>query len=328
MQTLSFYQHHLDQVSRSFSFCIMQLLSPAKEWIALSYLLCRVADTIEDSVWPDSRQQTHAFQQLKLFLNEAPSESEFLIWRDSFPACIPLEEKALLADLPLLLADLYSLPDNIRAQIIHTVSCMIDGMQDVLTQYKTQNTLSLPSLMATNQYCFFVAGIVGELLTHIYAHLIPEFTCSDERLTRSVHFGLFLQKINILKDQRSDELAGRFYVADRPALRDSLIENAREALLYIQSIPLAAGRTYRIFCAWSLFIGLASLTWIDKSHATNEEYKISSRETSHVMDQVKDMIDDNLALGRLFERYMPPSLPRRVGPGPQPTRSGRSRCNG
>src|SRR3990167_6144768 len=305
MQSIDFYNQHLEKVSRSFSFCIMQLQSPAKEWIALSYLLCRIVDTIEDSIWPDRQLQEHAFQQLKLFLETEPSAVKFVLWLNHFPTQIVPAEQHLLTDLPLLLRDKNELPLEVQDQLVKTMSQMMGGMRYFLSQYQNKGTLILPSLATTNQYCFFVAGIVGELLTRIYTYLIPEFEGSESLLIQSFHFGLFLQKINLLKDQASDESAGRCYVSSRNSLRESLFVNAREALHYIKSIPIISGRTYRLFCSWSLFIGLASLKWIDKGWQMNEIYKIGSRETSYILSQVKQIIDDNYALDVLFKRYLP-----------------------
>ena len=73
-------------------------------------------------------------------------------------------------------------------------------------------------------------------------------------MSLAYHFGLFLQKVNILKDQQEDEAAGRFLVPDRRALLASLRDNARGALQYILALPRGE-RGYRIFCAWSLMIG-------------------------------------------------------------------------
>ncbi len=305
MQPIGFYHHHLEQVSRSFSFCIMQLESPAKEWIALSYLLCRIVDTIEDSIWPDQQSQHQAFQELKLFLEVSPSAEQFEAWLHRFPTQIVSAEQHLLADLPWLLRDKKELPSEIQQQLFNTMSQMMAGMSYFMKQYQKQGRLTLPSLTTTNQYCFFVAGIVGELLTRIYTYLIPEFKWTEPLLIQSFHFGLFLQKINILKDQVSDELAGRCYIDSRDSLRDSLVVNARVSLDYLKSIPIISGRTYRLFCAWSLFIGLASLKWIDKSWKTQKFHKIGRRETAFLMSQVKQMIDDNYALELLFQRYLP-----------------------
>lgn len=305
MQANSFYHQHLENVSRSFSFCIMQLVPPAKEWVALSYLLCRIVDTIEDSIWPDNQLQRNAFQQFKLFLDSPPSKNEFIKWFNCFPDEIPVVEKKLIADLPLLLIDKKELPPEIQDQLIHTISNMIDGMLYFLNHYKKNSVLTLPSLAATNQYCFFVAGIVGELLTRIYTYLIPEFEWTDPLVIQSFHFGIFLQKINILKDQASDQSAGRCYISSRDSLRASLLINAGESLNYIKAIPIVSGRTYRLFCSWSLFIGLASLKWIDKSWQMKESYKISTHETSYILSQVRQIIDDNYALELLFNRYLP-----------------------
>ena len=305
MQPIDFYHQHLEKVSRSFSFCIMQLNSPAREWIALSYLLCRIVDTIEDSSWAENQLQTDAFETLQLFLNTSPSAAEFQSWLQAFPNTIVLPEQQLLLDLPLLLSDKNELPVEIQCQLVKTISQMMAGMSYFLKQYQREDKLVLPSLALTNQYCFFVAGIVGELLTTIHSFLIPEFECTDSLLIQSFHFGLFLQKINLLKDQARDELAGRYYISSRESLRNSLFNNAQEAFNYLKLIPIVSGRTYRLFCAWSLWIGLASLKWIDKSWHEKVDYKISVRETTFIMNQVKQRIDDNGALEELFKHYLP-----------------------
>ena len=304
MQPIAFYYQHLENVSRSFSFCIMQLLSPAKEWVALSYLLCRIVDTIEDSKWPNRTLQSHAFQQMHTFLSTPPSAGQFRQWLATFPDDIPLSEKKLLADLPLLLTDIQELPIELQRQLFQSVQTMMQGMCYFINNNGSDGAVILPSLTATNQYCFFVAGVVGELLTRLFTYLIPQFAWSDSLLIQSFHFGLFLQKVNILKDQGRDAAAGRCYIASRDSLQASLQLHAREALQYIHTIPIVAGRTYRLFCAWSLFIGLASLKWINKSWQMNDAYKIGGREMRFLMNQIIQRIDDNYALECLFERYL------------------------
>lgn len=299
MQSSAFYFQHLEQVSRSFSFCIAQLLSPAKKWVALSYLLCRVADIIEDSKWIDKTLQYEKLEQLKYFLTDPPTSEQFSTWLHNIPAELALAERNLLIDLPLLLNDAQELPNNIRTELNQTFCSMVDGMI-----YFLQRDQMLFSLAQTNCYCFFVAGLIGEWLTYMFTDLLVDFKWTEQLLIQSFHFGLFLQKINMLKDQLDDEAAGRFYVSSsRTELRASLWIDAQASLSYLQSIPIISGRTYRLFCAWSLFIGLASLKWIDKSWQMNEQLKIGRRETHYLMKQISDMIDDNYALERLFHRY-------------------------
>ena len=124
-------------------------------------------------------------------------------------------------------------------------------------------------------------------------------------LNQSFHFGFFLQKINLLKDSEADKSLGRCYFSSRESLRASLVINARYAMDYLKRIPIIEGRPYRLFCAWSLFIGLASLKWLDKNWQLQQNFKIKPRETYYIINQVRQLIDDNHALEKLFNSYLP-----------------------
>ncbi|MDR3504166.1 MAG: squalene/phytoene synthase family protein [Legionella sp.] len=302
MQKFSFYYQHLERVSRSFSFCISQLTSPEKEWVALSYLFLRIVDSIEDSNWQDMQAQNDSFAAFKSFLIEKPSNEQFIKWRSSFPAQLPLEEQLLLNDLPLLLEDKDKLPDLIKNAMIKTIVQMIDGMQHFLNHYTVEDKIIFPSLVTTNQYCFFVAGIVGKLLSQIFTYVIADFKWNAKLLNQSLHFGFFLQKVNLLKDKMDDEANGRYFVSPGTNLHESLVINASHSLAYIQSIPIISGRPYRLFCAWSMFIGLASLRWFDQN---GQGGKIKPRETYYLVNQITLLIDDNQALEKLFYSYLP-----------------------
>lgn len=302
MRQFSFYYQHLERVSRSFSFCISQLTSPAKEWVALSYLFLRIVDSIEDANWHEMQAQNNSFATLKSFLIEKPSNEQFIKWLARFPAQLPSEEKLLLCDLPLLLEDKDKLPAPIKNAMIKTIVQMIDGMQHFLNHYTVEDRIIFPSLATTNQYCFFVAGIVGKLLSQIFTYVIADFKWTAELLNQSFHFGFFLQKVNILKDKIDDEANGRFFVSPGTNLHESLAINAHRSLAYIKSIPIVAGRPYRLFCAWSMFIGLASLRWLDQN---GQGSKIKPRETYYLVNQITLLIDDNQALEKLFHSYLP-----------------------
>src|SRR6185503_11000917 len=97
-----FYQSHLDRVSRSFAFCIRQLPDPLRDWVALSYLLCRLVDTVEDSAWTDLPLQMEAFRRFDRALEGAESLSG---WADLFPQGIPESEKLLVAEAQALMDD-------------------------------------------------------------------------------------------------------------------------------------------------------------------------------------------------------------------------------
>jgi hypothetical protein len=295
MNSLGFYQQHLDRVSRSFAFCIARLEGDLRLWVSMSYLLCRILDTVEDAAWTDLAMKQRAFAQFQDFMQTPPSAT-VNAWAASFPAGLPESEILLLQDAFLIFTDFHALPDFAASKIRRGVLNMARGM----IHFSTGGELRLKTLAEVNQYCFFVAGVVGEILTD----LLKEKTALQTPKNIYVlahHFGLFLQKINLLKDQAGDEKEGRYLVPSRPELLKSLSADARGALEYLQTIPLTA-KGYRLFCAWSLFLGLASLPWINNSWARKVLEKIPRPLTEKILAEVEAIIDDNQALERFFHK--------------------------
>ncbi len=298
------YQKHLDEVSRSFSFCIARLKSPLKEWVGLGYLLFRVLDTIEDASWETQDLKNQIFKNFKNALDLEETEIQLIRWNLQFPESIPEGEKNLVKNLPELLRDFNSLPEPAKKSLKKSLIMMSQGMDFFSNRETDINRVELKNLTEVNQYCFFVAGIVGEFLTNIIAPSLPQSTLNTELFFNSFQFGLFLQKINLLKDQQTDEKEGRFLVPDRSELLESLAINSEGALNYILTIP-ATEREYRLFCAWSLFLGLSSLPWIENSFSLKILSKIPRTLTNSLLEKVESVIDDNQALARLFKEKMP-----------------------
>src|SRR4051812_19237769 len=114
MQNIDFYQIHLDRVSRSFAFCIRKLDLPFRQWVSLSYLLCRALDTIEDTVWDDLRSRDVQFSEFEKFIEVLPSRPAVNQWCARFPAAVNQGERKLLEDAYLLFEDLHELPGQVR----------------------------------------------------------------------------------------------------------------------------------------------------------------------------------------------------------------------
>src|SRR5207302_3115716 len=110
MRSHEFYQYHLDAVSRSFALCIPQLASPFRERVALSYLLLRVLDTVEDASFADKLHQQRQFAAFRQFLAKRPTLAQVDAFRDSFPDSITDVERNLLADTEAFFEDAYELP--------------------------------------------------------------------------------------------------------------------------------------------------------------------------------------------------------------------------
>jgi len=295
MQKTEFYQNHLDGVSRSFAFCIARLQSPLRLWVSLSYLLCRTLDTVEDSPWTDPESKERSFRHFENFLHSLPTVEQVAEWEKSIPIDIKPAERKLLQDF-------HELPERVKANLRRAVHNMSQGMAH-FSAHSTKGNLRLKDLKEVNQYCFFVAGLVGELLTDLVSAHLPHLKWPEDIYLRAHHFGLFLQKINLLKDQGEDEKVGRYLVPDRQELLASLKKNASGAVDYILSLPVHQ-KDYRLFCAWSLFLGLSSLPWIQKTWMSGILNKIPRLLTEQLFTRVESIIDDNHALLAFFKENL------------------------
>jgi phytoene/squalene synthetase len=303
-QRVAFYQGHLDRVSRSFAVCIRELHAPLREWTSLAYLLCRVLDTVEDSQWPEPTLQAEQYTTFEGFIREPPHGAAVSAWAQRFPATVAPGEYALLQDSEHLFAALHALPEAVQRAMQRTVLCMSAGMQHYTAQAQAANgVLRLQDLREVNRYCYFVAGLVGHLLTQLFA-IAADLPALPQKLLRdALHFGLFLQKVNLMKDQRGDEAEGRFLVPDRLAVAASLQAHARGALAYVQALPQKA-ISYRIFCGWSLFLGAASLPAIEAAYAGAGVPKLPRAEAQALLQSVAELVQDNATMQAAFDAYM------------------------
>jgi len=292
------YQAHLNRVSRSFAFCIARLEGDLREHVGLSYLLCRLLDTVEDAPWGTAGEQAKAFSEFDRFLVEKPTQVEVDEWKAKFPVGLPEGECRLLADAHRILADLHSWPNDLRLEIIPLILSMSAGMKSFAGQKAEKGRLTLSGIEQVNQYCFFVAGVVGEILVRIAAR---EFSSPSLNLVDAYRFGLFLQKVNLLKDQPEDEREGRFLVPSVERVRASLIADARAAFRFLTCIP-ESQTGFRLFCAWSLYLGLATLAWIENASDDASSRRLPRTETAKLLVSVEKAICDNERLERLFRK--------------------------
>jgi phytoene/squalene synthetase len=291
MRPFALYQQRLDAVSRSFALCIPQLEPPFRDQVALSYLLMRVLDTVEDAPFTDKLQQARQFERLRGFLRAPPRRAEVDAFAAEFPSELTSGERALLDDTFALLEDAYTLPPPARAAVFGAVDRMAIGMA---TYARRSPVLRLVDLEDVTRYCCFVAGLVGEMLGQLWA--VGAEPAPPTAL--AYHFGVFLQKVNILKDQQEDEAAGRFLVPDRRELIASLRIHAQGALEYLQALPRGA-RGYRIFCAWCLMMGAVTIAHLDEVRQSRRA------DTAQLLARTAAIVHDNDALGRQFSELMP-----------------------
>src|SRR5262245_17054587 len=146
---LAFCWKVLPEVSRSFALVIRLLPRKVGNAVMTSYLLCRIADTIEDSSLPPDEKRAC----LRRFAAAVASGGAF-----EPPACdYPQTYRELMSRANDVLACFRSLPAGVRALIAERVTEMCAGMG-------TWCDREIRTLADQNEYCYFVAGLVGNLL--------------------------------------------------------------------------------------------------------------------------------------------------------------------
>ncbi len=293
--------------------------------------MCRILDTVEDALWAKVSLQMRSFEELdRLIVRhslaadiatdmaadstaadlaiDAKIEGPLALWIKMFPPGLPEGEKLLLSDTSRIITDLKSAPEGVRKPIFELVRSMAAGMRHFAERRaEAQGRLELRGLKEVNQYCFFVAGIVGETLSKLLVAIEPDVKLTPALVIDSHHFGLFLQKVNLLKDQRQDELEGRFLVPSRDELFASLRIHAEGAMRYIENIP-DSRNDYRVFCAWSLFLGLGTLpllrAFAEPTVGADSALKIDRAATEALFARIEELSRDPLALRQYFNELV------------------------
>ena len=206
----------LQRTSRTFALAIPLLPEPTRNQVGIAYLLFRIADTFEDAVLWTRERRLEALTRFVELLDQDPTAAEALA-----AECLrepPLEHagyRELLARMPLVLRDFGALPLIARVAVRRHLVRSIDGMKQFVRRSDEQNRLTLSNIEDLRDYCYSVAGIVGEMLTELYLLDRAELAASAEELrNRAASFGEGLQLVNILKDAPRDVEEGRVYIPD------------------------------------------------------------------------------------------------------------------
>ena len=202
------YQHTiLQDVSRTFALTIPQLPDQLSHVVGNAYLLCRIADTIEDD---KSMQADTKREFAEMFTEVVEGQSNVDKFSKSLFPLLSSEaseaEHNLIANTASVIRITHSFNNRQRAALERCVSIMAEGM----ARYQDTETLDgVNNLEDMGQYCYYVAGVVGEMLTELFCDYSEEIDQHrDELMKLSVSFGQALQMTNILKDIWEDHHRG------------------------------------------------------------------------------------------------------------------------
>lgn len=270
---LAYQKAILGSVSRTFALTI-PLLPPAIEVVVgNTYLLCRIVDTIEDAAElnPTEKQDLSKLF-LEAVLGAIPVEAFVSPCLEALKNYSNVDELDLIAHTPTVLRILHTFADADQAAISRCVSIMSDGMSHF---HGRQTQEGLKDLAEFEEYCYVVAGVVGELLTTVFSNHSSGFAKQIEGHEQlAINFGQALQMTNILKDSPEDHARG---VSWKPAsmtqtaLLKIAYEKLQDSMRYILLIP-ENEIGMRRFCF--LAFGLAVMT-LEKI-ATRREFSNKS----------------------------------------------------
>ncbi len=287
----------LQLVSRTFALNIQVLRGKLHRSILLAYLYLRIADTVEDD--PDMRA-TEKDRVLALFADVFKTGALETEKIRAFVAALPQSwhgsddpNKDLCIKSEVVVPLLKSLPDAYKKPVCDVVIEMCGGMAKFALRQEaalSAGWFTLENVGELDEYCYYVAGIVGKLLTKLFS----ADTCligaeREAELSKlDVSFGLALQVVNIVKDCVEDsgrrvcfipeEICRRHGFAHSSelfkdgadaqkcgAVLAELVEKAwrhlDDAIAYTKLIPNIKMRT-RLFCLWPLFMAAENLSLI------------------------------------------------------------------
>jgi farnesyl-diphosphate farnesyltransferase len=271
----------LPHVSRTFALTIPQLPPALRTAVTNAYLLCRIADTIEDEP-ALSPPETLAFLQRFSAALAGQGDPQLLareIGLRLSDRTLPTE-RDLVLNMERVLKVLAGLNTPQRAAIQRCVDLMCRGMP------RFQFSASLKGLARSSdldEYCYYVAGVVGEMLTELFCDYSQDIAGQRAGLSaRAASFAQGLQMTNILKDVWEDRSRGACWLPQEVFTRYGVdlagvssepfdprfaagfrelvgVAHAhlRNALDYTLLIP-SEETGIRRFCLWA--IGLAILT--------------------------------------------------------------------
>lgn len=332
-QAHAFQLRILPAVSRTFALTIPQLPPGLREAVVNAYLLCRIADTIEDEPALPCELKTR-FHDRFVAAIEGRHHGDALaqalaphLSGHTLPA-----EKELISRLPLVLRCTHALDLPQREAMHRCVAIMCRGMG----QYQRTVTLAgLKNQADMDRYCYFVAGVVGEMLTELFAsHSTQIAARRPELMAVAASFGQGLQMTNILKDVWDDRgrgvcwwprdvfaeqdidlatlSAGRSDPAYVKAL-DQLIAIAHghldNALRYAQLIPRSETGIRR-FCLWAVGLALMTLQNIHNrpDFSSGAEVKVERRRVRQFIATTSVAVRSN-AMIRGMCRWLARGLP-------------------
>ncbi|MFT3710796.1 MAG: squalene/phytoene synthase family protein [Archangium sp.] len=289
----------LQKTSRTFALAIPLLPEPARTEVGVAYLLFRVADTFEDGTrWPREKRIAALEQFVEVVEQDGEGAAALVKLCAESPPIDHAGYLELLSQLPQLLDALAKLNPTSREIITRHTIRTAEGMANVVSRADEAGNLRLATRQDLKDYCYVVAGIVGELLTEVFVAGTASLAAQNKTLReRMIAFGEGLQLVNILKDADSDATEGRVYLPSSLSRPDTFAM-ARDDLSrgdeYVRALQQGgAPRGYLAFTGLSLVLAWRALSVLEAQGAGK---KVSRDDVASLFDSLNRALDAGTAL--------------------------------
>lgn len=272
----------LPAVSRTFALGIKVLPGNLGHAVLDAYLLCRIADTVEDAPDADPETKAELLSELSACFEQPEAVGRFTQGVQSLGG--DTAHLLLTKNSDLVFEHFLLLPIGMQTVVRRWVVEMAGGMRKFVLRYP--NGIRIQTLDEYREYCYYVAGTVGYMLTDLWRE--HSTSISEERhallSSRAREFAEALQTVNILKDIATDKeqensiyvpqklleengsthdniLSSEFFEHNLKAV-SQLIDLAQcdiiEAQNYVMDLPRRA-ISIRLFCIFPLLLARATL---------------------------------------------------------------------
>jgi farnesyl-diphosphate farnesyltransferase len=338
----AFAEFMLSKVSRTFALNIRVLPVRLRRQVLLAYLFCRMADTLEDDGDLVHHEKVRLLESFRGLFPPGPAWERKVA---DFVSAVPAHwgdpdadpdavrwDRLLVRHCRHVLPQLRELPEPAVKAISACVDEMCAGMIRFAGRKEEVRTggVLIGTVKDLDDYCYYVAGTVGNLLCDLFALHSPLITDKRAKALRglSVSFGLGLQLTNILKDIHDDRsrnvsyipqdllaahglTQGTFLSADRreeaARVLETLIRKANghleDAIAYSCLLPRLEPRI-RLFCLWPLFMAEETLVLLAGNRRAQPEaarLKISRDEVGAIVRRTSLACWSNRLIRALFQ---------------------------
>lgn len=314
----------LPLVSRTFALNISRLSGTLHKAVLIGYLLFRMADTLEDSPVLTEADKVLALKDFARLFRQPRAADRYV------PRIRSMIEK-MAGDSPE--DDLMTHGDR----VFECFSRLPEAHRDIIGAALEESAMGMAIYQERKmkspgkifqltdeddltRYCYFVAGVVGKMLTNLFSLETSLAPILPILKRQQVHFGLALQMTNILKDYPKDLARGWCYLprtlttrlgvtlealVSNPtsrragiitALTPTLLPYMDGAYRYIAALPVAQ-EDLRMFCIIPFVLAYHTLAHLARSG----EEKLTRQKVQLLLKAAERFCRENAALKADYE---------------------------